>query len=448
MKSHMIDSEVYKDLYGTEEMRAIFSDTAMIEKWILFESALAKVEGKLGIIPKEAAEEIQQQGKLESFDLGEICRGIVFTSHPLVPFIRQYEELCSKDYGEYIHFGATTQDVIDTAFILQLKDAYEIIRKQTSDIIEVLSVATKKYENTIMAGRTHGQHALPITFGYKLACWLAEMKRNYKRLCEIQERVFIGQFSGASGTLASLGHMAMKVRQEVIEELGLHVPVITWHTSRDNIAELANVYALIAGTVGKIANEIINLQRTEIAEVEEGFEEGKIGSSTMPHKRNPMVCEYTVGLSRLIRMQIPLLYDSLVQEHERDMGLWLVELEVMPEISIYLNKMLSDMTGVLQNMRVYENRMRENIDITQGLILSEKVMFELSSAIGKQTAHEVVYAASMRSYERGTSLRNEIAADENVNKFISEEILDEILDPGRYLGLCKEFINNVLEMEG
>ncbi|KGR89455.1 hypothetical protein CD30_16795 [Ureibacillus massiliensis 4400831 = CIP 108448 = CCUG 49529] len=447
MKSHMIDSEVYKDLYGTDKIRSIFTDQSMVQKWIDFEKALAKIEAQYGVIPKEASDEIQRKGKIEHFNLQEICKDIVFTSHPLVPFIKQYQNLCEENYGEYIHYGATTQDVIDTAFILQLKEAYEVIVDQTEKFIEVLTISTRKYSDTIMAGRTHGQHALPITLGYKMACWLAEMKRNYTRLKEIEDRVFIGQFSGAAGTLASLGPDAMMLREALIKELDLNVPIITWHTNRDNIAELANTYSLIAGAIGKIANEIINLQRTELREIEEGFQDGKIGSSTMPHKRNPMVCEYIVGLSRLVRMQVPLIHDSLVQEHERDMGLWLVELEVMPEMSIYISKMLYDMTNIIENLRVYENQMRENIDITKGLILSEKLMFELSTFIGKQTAHEVVYKACMRSYENNTSLSQEIMLEDQVNKILSKDKVDEILNPMNYLGLCKQFTQNVLDSE-
>ncbi|MFS0575608.1 adenylosuccinate lyase [Sporosarcina sp. 179-K 3D1 HS] len=444
MQAHMIDSALYRDLYGNEKMRYIFSDVNMLKKWIDVEKALAQAESELGVIPTEAYEEISKNSLAEKFNVEEIRKGIESTAHPLITFIRQFEENCAGAWGEYIHYGATTQDIIDTGLILQLKEGYEVIYNQVESMIASLEKVTIRYRHTIMPGRTHGQHALPITLGFKIATWLSEMHRHRVRLEEITDRVFVGQLGGAAGTLASLQENALVVQQRTIEILGLKIPDITWHTSRDNLTELASVYAMIAGTIGKIANEIINLQRTEIAEIEEGFENGKVGSSTMPHKRNPMICEYVVGLSRLVRMQLPLIYDSLVQEHERDMGLWLVELEVMPEMSTYLSRMLEQMEQVLQNMNVNEEKMRSNVDITGGLILSEQLMFYISGALGKQTAHEVVYEASMKAYEKNIPLIDAICQDERVTTHYGREEVEGFLKPENYLGLCSIFIDQVL----
>lgn len=444
MNTHMIDSELFKDHYGTAKLRRIFSDEALLEKWIQVEVALAQSEAELGLIPVEVYEEIKRKGKAQSFDMILIREQMIKTSHPLVPFIRQYEKLCENGAGEYIHYGATTQDILDTALILQLRDGYHCIGDGVSKVVQALKDLTVKYRTTPMAGRTHGQHALPITLGFKLATWLSEMHRHQKRLQNLQDRVFMGQLAGAAGTLASIHESGLMVQKRMMELLGLQVPDINWHTSRDHFAELASVYAMIAGTLGKIANEIINLQRTEIAELEEGFEMGKVGSSTMPHKRNPMVCEYLVGLSRLIRNCVPLAFESMVQEHERDMGLWLVEWEFLPEMSIYLGAMLDQSEIILKNLIVNERKMRENLDLTKGLIVSERLMFFLSPYVGKQTAHEIVYRASMKAFEKESTLQGEICREPFVMEKVSREQLEACMDPTTYIGLSLEFVDRVL----
>lgn len=445
MKTHVIDSEIYKDLYGNERIREIFSDKSLLEKWIEIELALAKAQAELGVIPKKAFEEIEKKADPDLFNMEEIRKGITETSHPLITFIRQYSEICENGAGEYVHFGATTQDIMDTGLILQLKDGYQYIRKQLDHLIDLLIELTEENRTVPMAGRTHGQHALPITLGFKMAQWLSELERNRIRMDEIYDRVFVGQLGGAVGTLASIHEDGLKVQKRMMEILNLKVADVPWHTSRDNLVELASVYALISGTIGKIANEIINLQRTEIAELEEGFEFGKVGSSTMPHKRNPMICEYIVGLSRLVRLQMSSVYDVLVQEHERDMGLWLVEWELWPEISIFVSKMIESITIVLSNLIINKDKMKENLDLTGGLIMSEHLMFVLSPYIGKQTAHEIVYEVCMEAFEKGVPVVDVLVENEVVKQFLSEEEIRESLNPSNYLGLSEKFVNQVLD---
>ena len=445
MKTHVIDSEIYKDLYGNERIREIFSDKSLLEKWIEIELALAKAQAELGVIPKKAFEEIEKKADPDLFNMEEIRKGITETSHPLITFIRQYSEICENGAGEYVHFGATTQDIMDTGLILQLKDGYQYIRKQLDHLIDLLIELTEENRSVPMVGRTHGQHALPITLGFKMAQWLSELERNRIRMDEIYDRVFVGQLGGAVGTLASIHEDGLKVQKRMMEILNLKVADVPWHTSRDNLVELASVYALISGTIGKIANEIINLQRTEIAELEEGFEFGKVGSSTMPHKRNPMICEYIVGLSRLVRLQMSSVYDVLVQEHERDMGLWLVEWELWPEISIFVSKMIESITIVLSNLIINKDKMKENLDLTGGLIMSEHLMFVLSPYIGKQTAHEIVYEVCMEAFEKGVPVVDVLVENEVVKQFLSEEEIRESLNPSNYLGLSEKFVNQVLD---
>ena len=444
MGVHMLDSELFKDHYGNEQMRSIFSDQAMLQKWIETELALAQAQSELGIISVQVYEELKSKGNPALFDMTLIRRQMIETSHPLVPFIRQFEKLCAGDAGEYIHFGATTQDILDTGLILLLRDGYDVLEMQLLQCIETLQGKTRMYRSTPMAGRTHGQHALPITFGFKLATYLSEMLRHLFRFRELRSKVFVGQLAGAAGTLASIGASGIPVQNRMMEILQLQVPDISWHTSRDNLAELVCVYGMIAATLGKMANEIINLQRTEIGEVEEGFVLGKVGSSTMPHKRNPMVCEYLTGLSRMIRNEIPLAFECMIQEHERDMGLWLVEWEYLPKISIYLSTMLQQTKQVIANMTVNETKMRSNLNYTRGLILSEKVMMLLAPYIGKQTAHELVYAASMTAFEQNSSLLEEICKYEEVLKHVSIEQLKPMFEPESYIGLSTEFVDRVL----
>lgn len=444
MKTHAIDSELYKDLYGNKEIREIFSDKSLLKKWIEVELALAKAQAELGIIPEEAFKEIENKADINNFNIAEIRKGIEKTSHPLITFIRQYSEICENGAGEYVHFGATTQDIMDTGLILQLKDGYHFIESQLDRLLDILIKLTKENRDVPMAGRTHGQHALPITLGFKMAQWLSELERHRKRMNEIYDRVFVGQLGGAVGTLASIEEDGLKVQKRMMEILGLNVADIPWHTSRDNLVELASVYALIAGTIGKIANEIINLQRTEIAEIEEGFQFGKVGSSTMPHKRNPMICEYIVGLSRLVRLQMASVYDVLIQEHERDMGLWLVEWEVWPEITVFVSKIIESITVVLSNLIIHKEKMSENLELTGGLIMSEHMMFVLSPYVGKQTAHEIVYEVCMEAYEKGIPVIDVFAKNDIVRQYLSEEEIRESLNPGNYLGLSKSFVDKVL----
>lgn len=445
MNVHAIDSELYKGLYGNEQIRNIFSDEQLLKHWIDIELALAQAQAELGIIPIEAFAEIKRNSKVELFSMEEIRRGIKDTSHPLITFIRILERNCEDGYGEYVHFGATTQDIMDTGLILQLKAGYEVIHNQLVELIVVLKRLTKETRSIPAAGRTHGQHALPITFGFKLATWVAELGRHLERMDQLQERVFVGQLAGATGTLASITENGLAVQERVMEILGLSNPTISWHTSRDNLVELMSVYGMIAGTVGKMANEIINLQRTEIAELEEGFVNGKVGSSTMPHKRNPMVCEYIVGLSRLVRLQMPTIFDSLVQEHERDMGLWLVEWEVCPEISIYVSKMIEDITSIIQNIIVREDQMAKNLHLTGGLIVSEKMMFVLSPHVGKQTAHDIIYQICMKAFETNQPVKDMFLQSKEVMKHLTKEEIESALEPANYVGLSVEYTDRVLK---
>ena len=445
MASHILDSQFLKDLYGTPEMRAVFDDMHLLQKWLDAEVALAQTEAELKIIPEAAAAEITRRAHAGQLDLPRLKLLIDQTVHPIVPVIRVLQQACNEDAGEYIHWGATTQDIMDTAMILQIKEAMAILEERLSDFADVLSESSQKYRDVPMAGRTHGQHALPITLGYKIAVWLAEVDRHCERLVQIKPRLLVGEFGGAVGTLASVTESGLQIQQGMMKRLGLGVPIISWHTARDNLAEFAATLSLIAATMGKIAHEIISLQRTEIAEVEEPFNAGKVGSSTMPHKRNPMLCEAILALARLVMRNTPAAMDAMIQEHERD---WVgdhMEWAYLPEICIMTDGALQLTRRVVDGLRVYPERMRINLDQTDGLMLSEAIMLALAQKMGRQTAHDVVYECAMRAIEQGLPFRQTLAEHPAVAACLTAQDIERYLDPIHYTGLAGEFVDRVLQ---
>ncbi len=445
MASHILDSQFLKDLYGTPEMRAVFDDMHLLQKWLDTEVALAQAEAELGIIPEAAAAEITRCARAGQLDLPRLKQLIDQTVHPIVPVIRVLQQACSGDAGEYIHWGATTQDIMDTAMILQIKEAIAILEERLASFAVVLSESALKYRDLLMAGRTHGQQALPVTLGYKIAVWLAEVDRHRTRLAQIKPRVLVGEFGGAVGTLASVTASGLQIQQGMMERLGLGAPVISWHTARDNLAEFASILSLIAATMGKIANEIINLQRTEIAEVEEPFNEGKVGSSTMPHKRNPMLCEAILALARLVIRSTPAAMDAMIQEHERD---WVgdhIEWAYLPEICIMTDGALQLTERVIAGLRVYPERMRLNLEQTNGLMLSEAIMLALAQKMGRQTAHDVVYECAMRAVEQGLPFRQTLAEHPKVASLLTVQEIERYLDPVHYTGLAGQFVDRVVQ---
>jgi adenylosuccinate lyase len=445
MASHILDSQFLKDLYGTPEMRAVFDDMHLLQLWLDTEVALAQAEAELGIIPQAAADEISRCARIEKLDLPRLKQLIDQTVHPIVPVIRVLQQACGGDSGEYIHWGATTQDIMDTGMVLQIKEAFAILEQRLAGLEDVLRQMARKYRDLPMAGRTHGQQALPVTFGYKVAVWLAELQRHRARLRQCKPRVLVGEFGGAVGTLASVAATGLLIQQGMLKRLGLGVPVIAWHAARDNLAEFAAILGLIAASMGKIAHEVISLQRTEIGELEEPFNEGKVGSSTMPHKRNPMLCEAILALSRLVMRGTPAALDAMIQEHERD---WVgdhMEWAYLPELCIMTDGALHLTNRVLDGLLVYPERMRANLDLTNGLMLSEAVMLALAQKIGRQTAHDVVYECSMRTIEQHLPFRQTLAEHPLVATHLDAQEIERLLDPIHYTGLSGQFVDRVLQ---
>ena len=445
MPSHASESLLYGASFSTPEFLGIFNDNMRVQAWYDVEVALAKAQSKLGIIPKEAYEEIARKAYVENVDVQKIGKGISETAHPIVPAIRALEEICEGGAGEFIHYGATTQDIMDTGLILQIKKAWPFLRRDLEATRDALKVLAKKYRSTPMVGRTHGQQALPLTFGYKCAVWVDELNRHLERQSEAEPRILSGNITGAVGTMAAFGGKGQETQREALQYLGLTVPNICWHSSRDRICELANLLTQVAASLGKIAREVYALQQVEFGEVAEPHHHGKVGSSTMPHKRNPATVELAIGLSRLIRAQQVAITDAAFQEHERYSALLRIELAAVPEMMIYSGALLSKMRTVLEKLEVFPTRMRQNLDLLGGLLLSEKIMLALGEKIGKQTAHEVVYEIAMSSFEKEIPFKEALMSDQRVSNHLKEEEIVELLNPEAYIGESEEIVDNVLE---
>ena len=444
MPSHASESLLYGASFSTSEFLDIFNDHARVQAWFDVEVALAKAQGQLGVIPEEAAQEISQKAVVENVDVSEIGQGISATAHPIVPAIRALEDICDNGAGEYIHYGATTQDIMDTGLVLQIKKSWPIILRDLIGIQDALIKLAKKHRSTPMVGRTHGQQALPLTFGYKCAVWVDEIGRQISRFKEAEDRVLSGNITGAVGTMAAFGPKGREIQKIALDHLNLSVPNICWHSSRDRICELANLMTQISGSLGKIAREIYALQQVEFGELAEPHHHGKVGSSTMPHKRNPAVVELAIGLSRLIRAQQVAITDAAFQEHERYSALLRIELAAVPEMMIYSGALLSKMRTVLEKLEVYPKRMRSNLDMLGGLLLSEKVMLALGEKIGKQTAHEVVYEIAMDSFEKEIPFKDALNGDKRVSNNLSSQEIGSLLDPVAYIGESEKIVDDVL----
>src|SRR5471030_77663 len=325
MPSTILDSAVFRDIFTTPAMRAVFSDENRVQKYLDFEAALAIAQARLKIIPQEAADEIVKHCKADKFDMAKLKEATERIGYPVLPVVQQLVKLCKDGLGEWSHWGATTQDITDTATIMQIREALDILEQEIDAIADALAALAKKYRDTPMAGRSNLQQAVPITFGYKMATMLAGFERHKQRLKELRPRVLVGEFGGAAGTLSSLGKDGLKVQEELCKELKLGQPAISWHTVRDCIAEVGCFLGLVTGTCGKIAFDIKLMMQTEVEELYEPFHEGRGSSSTMPQKRNPISSVYITALTSVVRQQAAALLDAMVEDHERATGPWEIE---------------------------------------------------------------------------------------------------------------------------
>nr|WP_198157619.1 3-carboxy-cis,cis-muconate cycloisomerase [Methylobacterium nodulans] len=439
----VIDSLLFRDAFGTPAMRAIFSDHALVQRYIEVEVALAKAEAACGVIPAEAAAQIAARCNFEALDFDLLRHETDNVGYPILPLVHQLVKQCGEA-GRYVHWGATTQDIMDTANVLQVRAGLDLVAADVDALRTILADLSRRHRDTPMAGRTHLQQALPVTFGYKTAIWLAALDRHAERLAQVRPRVLVGSFAGAAGTLASLGDHGLAVQEALCRELGLGVPVSTWHVARDGFAEVVNLLALITGSLGKIALDVMIMASTEFAEVYEPFVTGRGASSTMPQKRNPISSELMLAASKGVRQQAGLMLDAMVQDFERATGPWHAEWMAIPESFVLTAGALHQAKFALGGLIVDEAQMRRNLGISRGLIVAEAVMMALAPHTGRQQAHDLVYAACRVVNEQGGTLAEALAGVPEVTRHFDRAEIDRLTDPANYLGSAPQMVDRVL----
>jgi adenylosuccinate lyase len=445
MPAHPIDFQIQSGFYSTPELTDIFDEKTRIRRWLQVEAALAQAQGELGIIPKQAAEEIAQKSRLEHLDLAKVAREYEQSRNSLMPVLKVLRQVCGQEHSDFIHFGITTQDVLDTAQILEQKDALVVIYRDLKKLEELLCHLAHQHRHTPMIGRTHGQQALPITFGLKICIWAAEIRRHIERLISLGPRLFTIQLSGAVGTMAALGPQARRVASLTAEKLGLYSTVPNWHTARDTIAEGAAIYGLISATLEKIGSEIVQLSKTELGEVAEAIPNQAQSSSTMPHKKNPVNSQRVAVLSRHARALVSVVMDSMVHEHERDARALWSEWLATPQVSIYTGTALHFLISVVENLEVRPERMLENLYRQKELVISEWLMFKLAEKTGKTRAQEKVQALIRLSEDGKRFLKDILLEDPDIGPFIAKENLEYLDKPERYCGLAAEIVDDTLK---
>lgn len=447
MTATALDSVIFRDIFSTPEMRQVFSDEGRTAYYLDIEAALARAQARLGVIPEAAAREIDRQCRIENIDLARLKQQTERIGYPILGVVQQIVDLCADGLGEWCHWGATTQDITDTAAILQIRAALALVENEMEVIAGVLADLSRRYRDTPMAGRSNLQQAVPLTFGFKMATLLAAMQRHRERLAQLRPRVLVGQFGGAVGTLASLGAAGLEVQAALMDELGLGHPEIAWHTVRDRIGEVACFLGLLTGTLGKISMDVKLLMQTEVAEVYEPFHAARGSSSTMPQKRNPVSCLYIHSTVALVRQHVAALLEAAVADHERSTGPWEIEWISLPEIFLLASGALAQTRLMLSGLEVDPARMRANLDLTGGMIVSEAVMMGLGPHLGRQRAHDLVYDICRKVATSGEPLLDLLAQDAETSRHLSRAELAKLCDPQNYLGLAGEMVDRVLARE-
>lgn len=422
--------------YGTSDMKRIFEEETRVQKMLDVEAALAWAHAEVGNIPKKDGEKIMATALSKRVKLSRIKEIEREIKHDVAALVRALAE-ASGSSGAFVHLGATSYDIVDTANALQLKAALELILKRLDDLETILAKKALQYKETLMMGRTHGQHALPITLGFKFAVWKCEISRHIERLKQCEERVMVGKMSGAVGTQAGLGPHAARIQELVMQRLGIKAAEIsTQIVQRDRYAELVCLLAVVASSLDDFATEIRELQRPEIGELFEAFEEKRqVGSSTMPHKRNPETCERVCGLARIVRGLVVPALENVVTWHERDLTQSSAERFIIPEACILVDYMLFLMSDIVGNLHVDEQRMLKNVELTQGRAMSEAVMIALAKkGVDRQEAHELLRKLALKSEVEGRSFREVLLEDKFVCENLSEREVDHALNPRNYLG--------------
>ena len=435
--------------YGSEEMRRIFEEESKLQKLLEVEAALARAHAKLGNIPKEAAKEISKKASTKYVKLKRVKEIEAEINHDLMAVVLALAEVCGEA-GKYVHLGATSNDIIDTATALQFKEALAIVERDLEELKNILLERAEEYIDLVCVGRTHGQHAVPTTYGLKFAIFAMEIKRHLERLREMKKRLLVGQMTGAVGTQASFGDKGIEIQELVMKDLGLgKVEVSNQLIQRDRYAECFALLALISATLDKLGREIRNLMRTEIAEVAEPFREDKqVGSSTMPHKRNPINSEKVCGLARVIKSNVFVALENVSLEHERDLTNSSPERCIIPESFVLLDEILKTMKKVMKGLKIFPENVEKNLMLTKGLNLAEAVMIELTKkGMSRQEAHELLRRLSIKAFKENKGLKEVLLESKEARAYLNEEDIERVTNPKNYVGTAIEQVRRILEEE-
>jgi len=434
-------------LFGSAAMDSVFSEPARLQYMLDFEAALAQAEAQCGVISPIAAPAIASKCKANLLDMATLAGATALSLNPAIPLVKQLTALVAKDNAEaagFVHWGATSQDVNDTGLVLQMRKAFDLLEADLSSLSESLIQLARKYRSTPIAGRTLMQHALPTTFGMKVAGWLDAVNRHRERMAQTRKRALVLQFGGAVGSLAALKEKGLPVARVLASELQLELPNVPWHAHRERVTEVATMLGLLVGTLGKIARDISLHMQTEIAEVNEPVTEGRGGSSTMPHKRNPVSAGIVLSAATRVPGLVSTMLMAMVQEDERGLGNWHAEWETLPQIFRLAGGALHRMTETVPNLEIDADRMRDNLEATHGLIYAEGVAMALGSHIGKSAAHTLIEAATKQARQSGKHLRGVLAQTKAVTEHLNSADLDRLFVPENCLGAAEEFIDRVI----
>jgi 3-carboxy-cis,cis-muconate cycloisomerase len=420
-------------------VRVLFSESSRYQAWLDVEAALAQAQAELGIIPQSAAAEITRKAQLSLLNLDNIRAGLARTGHSLVPLIWELDRVCDGEAGGYVHWGATTQNITQTGQLLLLRRAHDIFLRQLASILDTMADLAERTKDMLLPGRTHGQHAVPATFGSKVAVWIDECCRHVERLRGCEGRVFVAMLGGGAGTLASLGEIGLTTQDKLAVRLGMGSMTVPARTLGDHQAEYVALLGILAATCSKIGREIYTLMKQEFGEVEEPVPPGTVGSSTMPQKRNPKLVQDIVAGAAEVRALVPLALEAMQTEHEADRTTSMMMDRAVTQACLLTGDILQRLDVVLSGLQVFPERMRRNLDLSGGLIMAESLMLELGKQIGRQRAHDVVYDAAQEAATQGRAFRELLAEDERVTAHLSQSQIDALLDPARYTGLCPQF---------
>ena len=437
------DSAIYGTLYGSDAMRAVFDDHAGLRRMLHVEAALARVQARLGLIPADAAAGIAAAAARVTLDDATLAASVRNVGYPVVGLVAALAREAGEA-GRWTHWGATTQDIMDTALALQLRDALALLRDEIAAAARGLRRLADRHRGTVMPGRTHLQHALPITFGLKCAVWLMPLLTHLTRLDQLRPRVELVQFGGAAGTLASLGGGGIAVLEGLAAELGLRAPPAPWHVARDGVAEAVSFCGLLCGSLAKIATDVVLLAQTEVAEAAEPHADGRGASSTMPQKRNPIASEYILAAARAVQALVPLMQGAMAGDQERATGPWQAEALALPQAFVLTHGAAVAARGLADGLVVDAARMRRNLDATGGLIVAEAVMMGLAPHLGRGPAHDVVHHASDAARAEGIPLAAALLREAAVTARLDAGAIAQLTDPTNYLGSAEAFIDRVL----